>query len=82
MFQLVDGARWSASATCAASATPRPRGFAAFGYWGVGFVASYTLAFHTDLAGVGVWIGLALGLVTAASLMVSRFYLLTRQSRL
>jgi len=83
VFQLVDGAQVVGVACLRGiSDTKIPMFFAAFGYWGVGFVASYTLAFHTDLAGVGVWIGLALGLATAASLMVSRFYLLTRSNRL
>jgi len=83
VFQLVDGAQVVGVACLRGiSDTKIPMFFAAFGYWGVGFVASYTLAFHTDLAGVGVWIGLALGLAVAAALMVSRFYLLTRPSRL
>jgi len=83
IFQLVDGAQVVGVACLRGiSDTKVPMFFAAFGYWGVGFVGSYLLAFYTDLAGVGVWIGLALGLATAATLMVSRFYLLTRPGRL
>ena len=83
IFQIVDGGQVVGVACLRGiSDTKIPMVFAAFGYWGVGFVASYLLAFYTDLAGVGVWIGLALGLATAATLMVSRFYLLTRPGRL
>ncbi len=83
VFQLVDGAQVVGVACLRGiSDTKIPMLCAAFGYWAVGFVASYLLAFHTSLAGVGVWIGLALGLATSAALMVSRFYYLTRPGRL
>ena len=50
-----------------------PMLFAGLGYWVIGFTLGWYLAFHTDLAGVGVWIGLAGGLAATAVLMCGRW---------
>ena len=44
-----------------------------FGYWGIGFPVAYLLGFHTDLRGVGIWLGLAAGLAVVAIVLIIRF---------
>ena len=51
--------------------------FAAVSYWGIGFCSAYALAFHTTLGASGVWIGLSLGTLVYATLLVLRFHLLS-----
>ncbi|TPW30356.1 MATE family efflux transporter [Pararhizobium mangrovi] len=50
-----------------------PMMLALFSYWIVGMPMAYILAFKLDYGGVGVWLGLAGGLVTAAILATWRF---------
>jgi len=50
--------------------------FAAVSYWGIGFCSAYALAFHTPLGAQGVWIGLSLGTLVYATLLILRFRLL------
>lgn len=47
-------------------------------YWLVALPGGYVLAFHTALGATGVWVGLALGLGSAAVLLGTRFHRLTR----
>jgi MATE family multidrug resistance protein len=47
--------------------------FAAASFWLVGFPCAYLLAFRAGLGAVGVWVGLVLGLVCYAALLVTRF---------
>jgi multidrug resistance protein, MATE family len=47
-------------------------------YLGLGIGSSLYLGFAAGMGGVGVWIGLAVGLATTASLFVLRFLSLTR----
>lgn len=56
--------------------TSVPLLFAAIGYWLVGFCTAYVLAFHTRLGPPGVWIGLSVGTLVYATLLVIRFRLL------
>jgi len=56
--------------------TSVPLLFAAISYWLVGFCTAYFLAFHTSLGPPGVWIGLSLGTLVYAALLVLRFLLL------
>jgi MATE family multidrug resistance protein len=56
--------------------------FAAISYWLVGFCLAYVLAFHTSLGAPGVWIGLSVGTLVYAALLVMRFRMLaTRLDR-
>ena len=55
-----------------ARGTP-PMLIALAGYWLVGFLTSLGLGFLTPLAGLGVWIGLAAGLVVVALLLLHRW---------
>jgi MATE family multidrug resistance protein len=50
-----------------------PMFFAATGYWIIGIGVGAFLAFRTDLAGVGIWLGLAAGLLVVAISMVLRW---------
>lgn len=52
-----------------------PMLIATVSYWGVGVLLGYLLAFHTTLAGTGLWIGLAAGVGAACLLLGARFYL-------
>jgi multidrug resistance protein, MATE family len=57
-----------------------PMWIAGLSYWLVGFTLSYGLAYWAGMAGVGVWIGLAVGLAVAGTGMVWRFEILSRRS--
>ena len=52
--------------------------FAAFGFWVVGFVSAWLLAFNIGWSAAGIWIGLSIGLAVYASLLVWRFKILDR----
>ena len=73
-FQLVDGAQAVAAGVLRGLQDTRiPMVIAVVSYWLVGFVTAYWLGLHTALSGLGVWIGLAAGLVVAALLLVLRW---------
>jgi MATE family, multidrug efflux pump len=50
--------------------------FAAVSYWAIGFCSAYAMAFQTPLGAYGVWIGLSIGSLVYATLLVWRFRLL------
>jgi multidrug resistance protein, MATE family len=50
-----------------------PLVFAAISYWLIGFPAAWGLAFQAHLGAVGVWIGLSMGTLVYAILLVLRF---------
>ena len=51
-------------------------------FWLIGFSACYGLGFPLGLGAVGVWIGLSIGLIVYALLLVLRFHALTRRGYL
>lgn len=51
-----------------------PMIMAIMGYWLVGGVVSVALGFFTPLAGLGVWIGLAVGLIVVSALLLWRWH--------
>ncbi len=53
--------------------------FAATGYWLIGFPAAWVLAFQAHLGAVGVWIGLSVGTLVYAVLLVLRFWRLANR---
>ncbi len=74
-FQLFDGIQAViAGALRGLQDTRRPMLIAVFSYWLPGFGTAIALGFFTPLAGVGVWIGLATGLVFAACLLLWRWH--------
>lgn len=73
-FQLFDGMQAvAAGALRGLQDTRIPMWIAAFSYWVPGIGTAVYLGFHTPLAGVGVWIGLATGLIVAAILLSWRW---------
>jgi MATE family multidrug resistance protein len=73
-FQLADGAQAiAAGALRGLQDTRMPMAIAVFGYWLPGFGTAIALGFLTPLQGVGVWIGLAIGLLVVAGLLMLRW---------
>ncbi|MBX2806617.1 MAG: MATE family efflux transporter, partial [Hyphomicrobiales bacterium] len=74
LFQIFDGAQVvSSSVLRGLNDTMTPMIIGIAGYWGVGLSLAYGLAFVFDLRGVGVWVGLAAGLASAALIFSLRF---------
>ena len=74
VFQIFDGAQAVALANLRGLKDTRvPMLVTAFGYWAIGFPVGLLLAFPLALGGVGVWWGLALGLMVVAVLATWRF---------
>lgn len=79
LFQIVDGIQAvSAGMLRGRHDTRVPMILALVGYWGIGFTGSVALAFPLGLAGLGIWIGLALGLGAVAVLLTRRWIVLSR----
>ena len=75
MFQLVDGAQAVAAGVLRGLQDTRiPMLVALFGYWVVGFGIAILLGFKGGLAGVGIWIGLAAGLLVVSILLLWRWH--------
>lgn len=73
-FQLFDGVQTvAASALRGLQDTKWPMIIALSGYWLVGFGIAAGLGLWTPLAGLGVWIGLAVGLIVVAALLMWRW---------
>lgn len=74
VFQVVDGAQVMGAAMLRGLHDTRiPMVYALFGYWGIGIGVGAYLAFAAELAGLGIWIGLASGLAAVSLLMVWRW---------
>ncbi len=74
-FQVVDGMQVvAAGALRGYEDTIAPMFFAALGYWGVGFVGGWSLAFPLGLGPIGMWWGFVLGLATVAALLTMRLW--------
>jgi len=74
-FQLFDGTQTVAAGVLRGLQDTRvPMIIAISGYWLVGFVTAIALGFLTPLRGIGVWIGLAVGLVVVAGLLLRRWH--------
>jgi len=52
---------------------------ATISYWLVGFTSAWALGFHTSLGAGGVWVGLSIGTVVFAVLLILRFRLLANR---
>lgn len=62
--------------------TRMPLLFAFIAFWPCGILAGYELAFRLGLEAVGIWIGLSLGLLVQAALLITRFHVLTKRRQL
>ncbi len=83
LFQVVDGAQViSQNCLRGLKDTRTPMLIAIAGYWGIGFPVCALLGLATDLDGIGVWIGLALGLAVAAVALTVRFVRETSPERI
>ena len=75
MFQLVDGAQAVAAGVLRGLQDTRvPMLIALFGYWVIGFGTSILLGFQAGWAGVGIWTGLAVGLLAVSILLMWRWH--------
>ena len=75
LFQLVDGAQVIALGLLrGVQDTKVPMYMAAFSYWGIGMPCSYIFGFVLGYEGIGVWMGLVVGLASAAILLSVRFW--------
>jgi MATE family multidrug resistance protein len=73
-FQLFDGIQAvSAGALRGLQDTRVPMWMALSGYWVPGLGTAVALGFFTPLQGTGIWIGLAIGLVVVAALLLQRW---------
>lgn len=59
-----------------------PLAFAAFSFWVVAFLCAYTLGFPLGFGAGGIWIGLTIGLLVYAGLLLWRFHRLTARGYL
>jgi MATE family multidrug resistance protein len=74
IFQIADGAQVvGAGMLRGLHDTTVPMAYAAFGYWIVGMGVGTILAFRFGWGGVGIWTGLASGLLIVALLMIMRW---------
>jgi len=74
VFQLVDGAQAVAAGVLRGVQDTRvPMLIAAFGYWVAGFGTAIFLGFRAGWQGVGIWIGLAVGLLVVSALLLWRW---------
>ncbi|WP_127902821.1 MATE family efflux transporter [Solirhodobacter olei] len=76
LFQVADASQVMALGLLRGVQDTRvPMWMAGVSYWCIGIPASYVLAFPLHMGGTGLWLGLVVGLVAAASLMMTRFWL-------
>ena len=74
-FQIVDGMQTvAAGALRGYEDTTVPMLLAAFGYWAIGFVGGWALAFPLRYGPIGLWWGFLLGLATVGFLLAFRLY--------
>ncbi len=74
LFQLADGGQAVAAGMLRGLHDTRvPMIYAGVGYWAIGLVSGVVLAFVFKLNGIGIWIGLATGLVVVAILLIARW---------
>lgn len=73
-FQLFDGLQAVAAGSLRGlQDTQVPMLIALFGYWAPGLATMVGLGFFTALAGLGIWLGLLVGLVVVAALLLWRW---------
>lgn len=51
-------------------------------YWVIGIPFGYLLAFHFGMGAVGMWLGLILGLTMASLFLITRFFKMTKRSKI
>ncbi len=77
-FFIADGLQTvAAGALRGLNDTRVPLLFATLSFWVIGFTGCWWLGFRAGLGAVGVWIGLTVGIMAFAVLLVTRFHVLT-----
>ena len=80
-FQLMDGLQVTASMSLRGLKDARgPMWLAGASYWLAGAPMCALLGFGFKMQGLGIWLGLAFGLLVAAVLLTTRFALLSKRS--
>jgi multidrug resistance protein, MATE family len=80
IFQVFDGAQViSVGALRGLTDVRLPMAITFVAYWVISLPLGYWLAFHTQLGAVGLWLGLAAGLGSAAVALVGRFHFKARE---
>jgi multidrug resistance protein, MATE family len=75
IFQVADGIQIAAISGLRGQNDVRvPAMIAMLSYWIIAVPLGYVLAFQRAMGAVGIWIGLATGLVAAAACLSWRFY--------
>jgi MATE family multidrug resistance protein len=75
MFQIVDGIQViAAGALRGLKDTRIPMLIGILSYWCVGLLSGYIMGLHLHWDGVGLWLGLVLGLASAAGILTWRFH--------
>lgn len=78
-FQVFDGVQVAAAMSLRGLKDARaPMWIAGGSYWLAGFPACLLLGFGLHMRGLGIWLGLAFGLLVAAGALLGRFFYLTR----
>jgi len=81
LFQIADGVQTiAAGALRGYRDTAVPMALAALGYWGTGFAGGWALAFPLGHGPVGLWWGLAIGLLAVATLLTLRVWSCARSA--
>jgi MATE family multidrug resistance protein len=79
-FQLMDGIQVAASLSLRGlKDTSGPMWLAGASYWLVGAPIGLLLGFTFEMKGMGIWIGLAVGLLVAAITLAARFAILSKK---
>jgi MATE family multidrug resistance protein len=79
-FQLMDGVQVTAAMSLRGLKDARwPMWLAGASYWLAGAPMCAYLGFGLGMKGLGIWLGLAFGLLVAAILLSTRFFILSRR---
>lgn len=80
LFEVSDGIQAvSIGALRGLSDTKWPSLIAFIAYWVLGLPIGYLLAFHGGVGPIGIWLGLLIGLTSAALMLTYRFHVLSRR---
>jgi len=80
MFQLVDGIQVAATGALRGLQDTRvPMLVGIVSYWGLGLSSGYWLGFRQQMGSLGLWWGLAIGLLVAAVFLTLRFWRISRR---
>lgn len=75
LFQIVDGIQAiAAGALRGLKDTRIPMLIGIIAYWGIGLTSGYLLGLPLKMDGIGLWLGLAIGLAIAATVLTWRFH--------